>query len=183
MLVRLRAGPLRSPPGWARLRGAGKLIAPSRRPLSAVTAPVAGSKESSLHCSIRSANSVSMAARSIAAAERMRAPDAAPATSATASHSVRARGRAGSSRKPRPPTDCQFSPEESRRRERRSGKARAMAVGRPPALRFASGPAFAGPPPISLPSAARPPPLAIRRSSTFGTAPRGRDRSRQARAR
>src|SRR3546814_17219982 len=75
---------------------------------------------------MRGANNVSMAVSSIGAAQRIRAPEAAPPTSATASQSSRARGEAGSSRKPRPPAESQSVPSPLRRLERRSGKAKAM---------------------------------------------------------
>ena len=120
---RLRATPA-SIAAWSGL-GSGPLesrIAPRRRLRVGVTEPVAGSKSPSWRVSIRSAKRSSTAASSIAAAERMRAPEAWPATSPTASHWLPASDEAGSSRKPRPPTDCQVSPDASRRRRHAVGE-------------------------------------------------------------
>ena len=69
-----------------------------------VTLAVTGSKAPSCWVSTRSPNRARTSASSIATADRMRAPDAAPATSATASHWAEASEEVGSSRKPRPPT-------------------------------------------------------------------------------
>ncbi len=115
-----------------------------------------------------------------AAADRMRAPEAAPATSATASHSLRASGEVGSSRKPRPPTDCQCSPRASRRRDNRSGKARAMAFAQCHAFRSSRGrQRFAHRSAIRRAACAR----GRGRCASAGAGPPGRDRCRPARAR
>ena len=107
-----------------------RLMAPSRRLRVGATDPVAGSNWPSCRIWIRSPKRSSRSRSLIAAAERIRAPDAGPATSPTASHSLWASDEVGSSRKPRPPTDCHASPDKSRRRETRSGKASASALPR-----------------------------------------------------
>ena len=94
------------------------------------TPPVAGSKrDACARVSIRSANSAS----TVGWVDRARRRGCARPTPCPASRRPRAirRGRAGSvgsSLKPRPPTEAQVSPDASRRRAMRSGKASARQV-------------------------------------------------------
>jgi hypothetical protein len=118
---------------WSGL-GSGPRTSGSRRgggPWSALIAAVAGSKRTSVHarCGRRTGLRCRLLDRRGGqdARARRRAGDFADREPFAARQR-----RGGSSRKPRPPTDCQCSPDESRRRERRSGKARARALGQAP---------------------------------------------------
>ena len=129
-------------------------IAPSRRPCAARTPPVAGSKrdlgaavdavgEQALDRRLRR----SPRRRGCARRRRRRRPRPPRARLRAAS------GEAGSSRKPRPPTDASRAPEASRRFATRSGKARAtQAPSRRPAPAAARRPRRE---PVAAASAAR----------------------------
>ena len=125
-----RAGRPRSPPGRGLGSGAeDRRIAPRRRPLRGADR-AGGGVEADLACSVsmRSPNSASTSARSIAAARqdaraRRGAGDFGRPRAIRCGRAAR-RGRAGS-RARRPTANAR--PTESRRRERRSGKARATA--------------------------------------------------------
>ena len=129
----------------------------------------------------RSPNRSSTSASSIAAADRIRAPDAWPATSPTASHWLRASDEAGSSRKPRPPTDCQLSPEaRAGATGGRGRRGRALLQAHARSSSLADG--QASPPAVAASFARR---LGARRSIPRHAASeaRGRDRCRRGRAR